>query len=458
MNHLKPYAGTTLSSLSRIMCLILLLVGSRMGTAQTPSTPDTPAGETLNAFLEAFNSGDHAKLEAYIKTYAPNDTVDDLASFSSQTGGFTLLSIAESKPGFISFRVKGRADHLEAYGTFTLASTNPAKVKDWTITVIPPGATIDILTLDATSRQHTIDLISAKLTSYYIYLDIAQKMNQAIADHAKHGDYDQITDGSTFAAALMKDLRAVSNDKHLFVTYQPFTFPPHPDDDKSHAPTPPDRERIRSRLERDNCLFSKVEILSNNIGYLKFDAFMNPEICGPTVASAMGFLAHTDAVIIDLRSNGGGDPAMVQLIASYFFSESTHLNDLYNRHDDVTTQYWTLPYIPGQRISAPLFVLTSSRTFSGAEEFTYDMQTQKRATIVGETTGGGAHPVDGMQIGDHFILGVPLARPINPITKTDWEGIGITPDVKVPASEALTTAQKFAISKLQPKPNEKSSF
>jgi C-terminal processing protease CtpA/Prc len=183
---------------------------------------------------------------------------------------------------------------------------------------------------------------------------------------------------------------------------------------------------------------------------------MGPDVCAPTVVAAMAFVAHTDALIFDLRTNGGGDPQMVTYIASWLFDHPTHLNDLYNRHEDSTTQFWTLAYVPGDRIaSQPVYVLTSKQTFSGAEEFCYDLKNQKRATLVGETTGGGAHPVSGHLVADYFMVGVPFAKAINPISKTNWEGTGVEPDFKVSADEALTTAEKLANDKIQaakPKP------
>jgi C-terminal processing protease CtpA/Prc len=136
---------------------------------------------------------------------------------------------------------------------------------------------------------------------------------------------------------------------------------------------------------------------------------------------------------------------MIAFISTYLFDEPTHLNDLYNRKEDSTTQYWTLPYVPGKRLSdKPVFVLTSNRTFSGAEEFSYNLKNLKRATIIGETTGGGAHPVSGHRIDDHFMIGVPFARAVNPIAGTNWERTGVTPDVEVPAAEALDVAKKMA--------------
>jgi len=150
-----------------------------------------------------------------------------------------------------------------------------------------------------------------------------------------------------------------------------------------------------------------------------------------------GFVAHTDAIIFDLRENGGGQPAMVTLIASYLFDQPRHLIDIYNRKEDSTTQNWTLSYLPGARLTKqPVFVLTSKRTFSGAEEFAFDLKNQKRATIVGETTGGGAHPVSGHTVADYFMVGVPFAKSLDPVTKTNWEGTGVEPDVKVPAADA----------------------
>jgi len=176
----------------------------------------------------------------------------------------------------------------------------------------------------------------------------------------------------------------------------------------------------------------------------------------------MTFLAHCDAIIVDLRQNGGGDPAQIQLISSYLFEEPVHLNDLYARATDTTENYWTLPYVPGTRASkADVYVLTSARTFSGAEEFSYNLQNLKRATIIGETTGGGAHPTNAMIVQHDFILRVPFARAINPVSKTNWEGTGVKPDIACPAAEAFDRAYALAVEKLAAKttdPQAKSEF
>src|SRR5260370_22752662 len=224
------------------------------------------------------------------------------------------------------------------------------------------------------------------------------------------------------------------------------------------APSPPGKTRcgLTNRWRMKTAGSKKVEILPNNIGYVKFNEFMDASFCGPTVVAAMAFVAHADAIIFDLRQNGGGQPAMVTLIASYLFDRPTHLIDIYNRKQNSTKQNWTLSYLPGPRLTKqPVFVLTSKRTFSGAEEFAFDLKNLKRATIVGETTGGGAHPVSGHTVADYFMVGVPFAKWLDPVTKTNCERTGVEPDVKVPAADALTTAEKLAIEKVQAKQDGK---
>lgn len=453
LRHALPSAGRIRAFISTLikgalffMALALVSVHAR-GAA---SVPDTPAGHVLSAFLEAFNTADHDRIAAYVKQYDPKNNADGLTSFSNETGGFTLVSILQSAPDRLTFIVRDHANKIDGYGVLQLASTQPPLVKNLNVRALPPGAKPDDIRLDAAIRQKTIDAVSTKLTDYYVYPDVAAKMIQAIQDHQKHGDYNSLTDGNEFADALTRDLRAVSHDKHLFVNYNPFLSPEQPGASAGpHEPSAAEQAQFRAMLEQQNCTFSKVEILSHNIGYIKFGAFPPPDICAPTVVAAMNFVAHANALIFDLRENHGGDPEMVEFMVSYLFRQPTHINDLTNRHENETHQYWTLPWIPGPRLTdQPVYVLTSHETFSGGEEFTFDLKTQKRATIVGETTGGGAHPVQGLPAGDHFTVGVPFGRPINPVTKGDWEGTGVEPDVKVSAADALTTAQKLAAEKV----------
>jgi retinol-binding protein 3 len=426
---------------------LLLLVCLGHGFGQT-TIPDTPAGKILQAWLDAFNSGDRAKIEAYVKTFDPTKSADFMLTFRSRTGGFDVLGIESSEPKLIRFRVKEKASATLAIGSLQVNDGQPPMVVNFALRAIPPGAALENVKLDAAARQRVIDGIATNLKEFYVYPETAQEMNEALRDRQKRGGYDAVTDGDAFAAMLTKDLQEVSHDKHLRVNYSSYKLPT--DDD--HGPSPEEKEMERKKMERTNCGFVKVEILPGNIGYLKFNLFADPELCGPTAIAAINFLSHVDAIIFDLRDNGGGDPKMIALISTYLFDKPTHLNDLYNRKEDETTQYWTLPYVPGNRLpDTPAFVLTSKMTFSGAEEFSYNLKNLKRATIVGETTGGGAHPVADHRIDDHFTIGVPFARAINPVSKTNWEGRGVTPDVPANGYEALDVAEKLATAKIQSK-------
>ncbi len=425
--------------------LIVLIMGSAAVFGQI-KVPDSLAGQTLQAFLNPFNSGDRAKIQAYIETFEPTRDVDLFMNFRGKTGGFDLLSIDANEPLSIKFRVKERASSTVAVGVLRLRDGLPTTVDTLTLRAIPPGVVVEDVVLDRQRRQRVIDGAVAKLKEFYVFSDVAQQMGDTLGNRLKSGDYDAITDGANFAALLTEHLQAVSHDKHLRVSYDPFKQPagqPEPSAADQEAQTTKEMQRI-------NCGFEKIEILPGNIGYLKFNMFANPAICGSTATAAMNFLAHVDAIIFDLRDNRGGDPKMIALISSYLFDQPTHLNDIYNRKEDSTTQYWTLPFVPGVRLpDKPAFVLTSKNTFSGAEEFSYNLKNLKRATIIGETTGGGAHPVMRSPIDDHFVIGVPFARAINPISKTNWEGTGVEPDVPTKASEALDVATKLAAGKIQ---------
>ena len=425
----------------------MALVSVTCAWAQAAAIPDTPAGLTLQAWLDAFNSGDRARIQAYIAKYEPTGAVDETVGFRDQTGGFDLLGVDKSERLHIEFRVKEKASPTTAIGKIDVSDADPAVVTSFGLRAIPPGMTAADMNIkiDAATRARVIDGVVANLNEFYVYPESAKKMEEALRERQKKGAYDAVTDGEKFASMLTDDLQQVSHDKHLHVMFSPEVLPKG-----EPKRTPDDEAQRRTELERDNCAFEKVERLPSNIGYLKFNAFLDPVICGPTAMAAMNFLGNVDAIIFDLRANGGGDPKMIAFISTYLFGEPTHLNDLYNRKEDSTTQYWTMPYVPGKRLTGkPVFVLTSKRTFSGAEEFSYNLKNLKRATIIGETTGGGAHPVSGHRVDDHFMIGVPFAKAVNPISKTNWEGTGVEPDVKVPADEALDVAKKMAAEQIR---------
>jgi len=313
-------------------------------------------------------------------------------------------------------------------------------------------------TVSADERQRVIEELLTNLKRYYVYPELAAKMADTVLIHVKSGEYDRVTDGQTLADLLTQELKEVSHDAHLRMLYSSVKRPHRPVTPGPPPPPPPELvARYRKEMEESNCTFKKVQILPNNVGYLKLNSFPDPSICGVTAAAMMDKLNQADAIIFDLRENGGGSPGMVALLATYLFDHPAHLTDFYNRAENSTQESWTLQPVPGNSLAdKPAYVLTSASTFSGAEEFAYDLKMLKRATVVGETTRGGAHLVRSYPVNDHFEIAIPSARPINPISKTDWEGTGVEPNVKVTADTALTTAEKLAERELSKKTSRQS--
>jgi len=299
--------------------------------------------------------------------------------------------------------------------------------------------------VDAAERQRVLNAAIANLKQHYIYPDVAQKMAEALLANEKRGEYDAFADGDTFAYQLTKQMRDVSHDMHLELVYSQDALPPQPTKEQ----TPEELARYREAMKRINCAFEKVEILGHNVGYLKLNFFPDRSVCEQTATAAMASLNHADALIVDLRDNRGGMPNMVALMASYLFD---HPEYFYNPRENTTQASWTHSPVPGNNLAGkPLYVLTSSRTLSGAEQFCYNLKMLKRATLVGETTGGAAHSGVWYRIDDHLGMGIPETKPINPYATPDWAGTGVEPDVKVKAADALPTAVKLAQSKLQKK-------
>jgi retinol-binding protein 3 len=300
--------------------------------------------------------------------------------------------------------------------------------------------------IDATTQGATIDSVAKALNETYIFPDKARDMEKFIRKQFKSNAYKDLTDPMAFTMKLTEDLRSITHDLHLGVRWYPADAPDLIEHDSM---TTAERKSFEDELAFNNYGFEKLERMPGNVGYVKFDNFIGAELAAPTAIAAMNFLAHCSPIIVDLRTNGGGDPSMIQLLSSYFFDTPVHLNSFYVRQSDSIQQFWTSASVSGPRMTnTDLYVLTSGRTFSAAEEFTYNLKNLKRATIVGETTGGGAHPVN-----DHIfrslqvVASVPYGRAINPITGTNWEGTGVKPDIDVPADKALEVAYSDALRK-----------
>jgi len=298
--------------------------------------------------------------------------------------------------------------------------------------------------IDSTTHTELVRSLSEKLKACYIFPDIAEEICTRLQKHHADGEYADITDGEFLAFALTMHLQEVNHDEHLWVRWHP---EPLPDDDRPLRYNPEWVAERQQEARLGNYGLHKVERLPGNVGYLDIHYFHRPAWGGDTAVAAMNFLANVNALIIDLRKCTGGYPGMVALISSYLFGEeSMHLGSIYWREEDVTQQYWTLPYVPGKRFAdKPVYVLTSKTTFSAGEGFAYDMRSRQRATLIGEKTDGGAHPGASYRLHSHFEVFIPVGRAINPVSEANWEGSGVTPDVLVPQEQAFKVAYNMAL-------------
>ena len=442
-----------LAAVCRLGCLTLLLASPPAWAG--PKLPDTPAGRIATAFFEAFNSADDEKMRAFESQYRAESAlkerpIDDrivvVRKLRADLGDLVVDGVFESSDLTLSLGAVAKANDEFLRLQFELEPAPPNRLLTIRIERGGPRPIIAGDTpkaLDAELRADTVQRLAKILKAYYVFPEVGITMAELLRKNQADGVYDSIIDARALADRLTSDLRAVCNDKHLRVRAD--------EGPKVHG-NGHDHDDAAWRLSaRDNYGFERVERLPGNIGYIKLNQFSPSEEAQKPAAAAMNFVSHCDGLIFDLRENGGGSPSMIVFLSNYLFEEATHLNSFYNRHEDETTETRTSDQPPpGGRFGArkPVYVLTSSYTFSGAEEFAYNLKNLKRASIVGQTTGGGAHPVDGRRINDAFMVMVPFARAINPITKTNWEGVGVKPDIEAPADQALSVAHQAAIETL----------
>lgn len=315
------------------------------------------------------------------------------------------------------------------------------------ISIAQPQAGKTDLPINSATRRQVIEAILSRLNESYVLPDVAARIEQSIRARMQKGEYDKISSSALLAQTLTAHLAEIANDKHLGVG---FSYDALPISSEQREPSPEDRERFRRLASSMNFGFEKVERLNGNIGYLELDGFVTADLGAETAIAAMQFLANTDALIIDLRYNGGGVPGTAQLIISYLFSETPiHYHSIYWRQGNRTEQFWTLPYVPGRRyVGKPVYILMGKRTLSAPESFAYSLQAQKRVTVVGEVSAGGANPGREFRIDEHFQVFVPTGRAINPVTGTNWEGRGVKPDIETTFTHALKTAHLAALRKL----------
>lgn len=300
------------------------------------------------------------------------------------------------------------------------------------------------MVVDRSMQLEIIQSLADRLRADYIFPDIAERICAGLQKHLEDGDYADINEGDFFAFALTTHLQEVNHDEHLWVRWHP---EPLPEDDGALRKNREWQEEQLMEARLDNFGFHRVERLPGNVGYLDIRHFHRAAWGGDTAAAAMNFLVNSSALVIDLRKCTGGYPAMIALVLSYLFAEEPiHLSSIYWRDEDLTQQYWTLPYVPGKRFGdIPVFVLTSKGTFSGGEEFAAILQTRKRATIIGDQTDGGAHPGASYRLHPHFEVFIPIGRATNPVTGMDLEGTGVRPDICIPQEHAYLAAYSMAL-------------
>lgn len=292
--------------------------------------------------------------------------------------------------------------------------------------------------LNASDRAAIVQTLVAKMNANYIEPEVAERVGRAIASKNAKGGYASAANAKALSEALATDLRELSGDKHFGAgVYEGFRESSDTDDRPSRAQI----DEWREQTARSGYGIQKIERLPGNVGYIELRIFDSPAFVAPAYTAAMMLMEGTDALIIDLRRNGGGSAASVAYLMSHFFpvGDHRHLIDMYNRPDNTTKQFWTVPTV-AQRYDKPVYVLTSARTFSAGEDFSYGIQAQKRGTLIGETTGGGSNPVGWYSVGHDIAVAIPTSRTTNFVTKTNWEHVGVKPDIAVPAAQALQTA------------------
>jgi len=417
----------------------------------TISVPATPVGAQFSRWLEAFNSANRETLHAYHEQNFPYSAASaDVASIerehglSLRTHGFTLKQVEQSTPTALTILVQERARPQFARVHLEVQPTAPYRVAHFEIGPIPtpPQFTsredLALRRMDAARRQAVVETLSRELEVHYVLADVAQKMAESLIQKASRGDYDKITDAAEFAAVLSEDLRQVSHDKHLQVRFGRMPAPqPQPAAAVSEEPPP--------WMVAENFGFSPTRSLPGNVVLLTINGFV--PLLGAAVEEAIGAriseAADADAVIIDLRSNHGGAPDTVAFVTSYFFeAEAMLLNTIHRRDTGQLRELWTKPELPSRRFGAtkPVYVLTSAQTFSGGEDLAYTLQAHKRAIVIGEVTGGGAHPTEPRAIDGGLYVMLPWGRTVNPITNSNWEGTGVRPDFPCASDKALNRA------------------
>ena len=436
-------------------CMCLVTSGIRSVAADRTDLPGTQAGRCGAAYFEAFNSGDSRAMQAfaeahYSTSYLERNPADKrLAGFEKLYGMFgrlTPLRIALSLPLQLTLLAGAAKTGNALVLRFQLEATPPHRLAYVTISGIdkpgvPDEYAVHVATkaapIDESLRNSTIRSVAEAIRVTYVYPALGGQMADALLQRQKEGRYDGAARAGRLAEMLTEDARTISNDKHVWVEAQ------NPMVQESTDPVNLPAERLR----RENYHFRKVEVLPGNIGYIKFDVIHDDEEALNAASAALAFVARSDALIFDIRDNIGGEWGTANLILGYLLPRGTIFASVYDRSGRRVEVRSTPDAIPGRPVAAgvPVYVLTSSQTGSAAEGFAYALLHLNRATIVGETTAGMAHPSKEIVLNDYFRVSIPFLRSENVVTGTSWEGAGVVPRIKVAADRALEAAVADAL-------------
>jgi Peptidase family S41 len=405
--------------------------------APAPSPPaapaPAPAGQKLDAWLSALNTADRAALErVHAGRAAERRAARDLA-VADQIGGFEIHHIEEATPTERIALVREKKTGQWRCLSFAVEPEPPHAIEMILLRPAEPpsdGKSAASAPFDDGARREVVDALVRELNRAYVFPEKAAAMEGEL--RARQHTYEKLTGKLAFGRALTEDMQRVTHDRHLHL-------------EVSCAETAPPSTGPGPRVP----MFGETRRLDGNVAYIEITTFNNAASeVRDDFRQTMSAAADASAMIVDVRRNGGGEPEPVALVSSYLFgSEAVHLGSIHWRLSDKTVDFFTDPHVPGAKFGSekPVYLLTSVHTFSAAEAFVYDLQARKRVVVVGETTGGGAHPGDVVVLPHGFTVFVPNGRSINPVTKTDWEGVGVKPDVVVPADAALETAHKLAL-------------
>jgi hypothetical protein len=418
--------------------------------AQAPVLPPSDAvGQKFEAWVAAINSADRARIDAVwsgAKNAELRASMD--VAVSERSGGFELHRVEDATATEMLALVRGKRTERWACFFFSVDPDPPHAIQ--TVRLRPSDGPSEsdkrvssATPLDDKTRGQVIQALERELNRAYVFPEKATAVERELNARQRQHVYDALVSRLAFAGAVTEDLQRVTHDKHLRV---------EADCSRGAAARPGREHRAPPAAADQPRVFGQGRRLDGNVAYVEIATFGVPgDQARDEIRDTMSAAADAAAIILDVRNNGGGEADTVALVSSYLFgSEPVHLNSLYWRVSDRTDDFFTDPRVQGAKFgpAKPVYVLTSGRTFSAAEEFTYNLQARKRAVVVGENTGGGAHPGDLASLPHGFTVFVPSGRAINPVTNTNWEGTGVKPDVAVASDAALDTAHKLALEKV----------